>query len=166
MVETAVAEAPTAEAAPEVEAEAEAEPEQEIAVAAVEAEPAVEAKPAAPAAWTFPSMLGRTPQPKTDEAFIAPAAETPATRPAPAAAATAAPQPEPAPQPVEVEVAEAAKPKRAFTSLFDRMTGAKLGEAPVEQAAEAKPEPTLEANPAKSADEYLEIPTFLRRQAN
>ena len=110
-------------------------------------------------------MLGRAPQPKTDEAFIAPAAETPATRPAAAAAATVAPQPEPAPQPVEAEVAEA-KPKRAFTSLFDRMTGAKPGEAPVEPAAEAKPEPTLEANPAKSADEYLEIPTFLRRQAN
>ena len=46
------------------------------------------------------------------------------------------------------------------------MTGAKPSEAPVEQAAEAKPEPTLEAKPAKSADEYLEIPTFLRRQAN
>jgi len=154
--ETTVAPAPAA-------APVAAEPE--VAVAAVEAEPVVEAKPAAPAAWTFPSMLGRAPQPKTDEAFIAPAAEEPTTRPAPVAAATVAPQTEPAAKPVEAEVAEA-KPKRAFTSLFDRMTGAKPGEAPVEQAAEAKPEPTLEAKPAKSADEYLEIPTFLRRQAN
>jgi len=165
LVETAVAEAPVAEAEAEVETKAEVEAEPEVAVAAVEAEPVVEAKPAAPAAWTFPSMLGRAPQPKTDEAFIAPAAEEPTTRPAPVAAATVAPQTEPAAKPVEAEVAEA-KPKRAFTSLFDRMTGAKPGEAPVEQAAEAKPEPTLEAKPAKSADEYLEIPTFLRRQAN
>ena len=162
------AETPKAEveAEPEVAAESEAEQEQEVVAAMVEAEPKAEAKPAAPAAWTFPSMLGRTPQPKTDEAFIAPAAETPTTRPAPAPVEAAPVQPTEAPSAVAAaEVAEV-KPKRAFTSLFDRMTGAKPGEAPVEQTAEAKSEPTLEAKPAKSADEYLEIPTFLRRQAN
>jgi cell division protein FtsZ len=168
LIETA--EAPKAEVEPVAEAQPEtlpeAKPEAEVAVAAaVEEAPKAEVKAAAPAAWTFPSMLGRAPQPKTEEAFIAAPAETPATRPAPAAAALA-PQAETEAAPIEAAVAEA-KPKGAFTSLFDRMTGAKPGEAAAEQADEAKPEPTLEAKPAaKSGDEYLEIPTFLRRQAN
>jgi hypothetical protein len=77
--------------------------------------------------------------------------------------------------PAEVEAiaptaAEPQRQRRSFTSLFDRMTGKADEQAETAPAAEAAPatekaEPSLEAKAPKT-DDYLDIPTFLRRQAN
>jgi len=124
-------------------------------------------RPAATAAWTFPSMLGREDVAKPAEAYIPSPAVQPTAGGAQAATATApavAPEPEPEPQ--------ATKPRRTFTSLFDRMTGGRpqaeaATPAPAPKVGEPvdKNEPRLDPNAPKT-DDYLDIPTFLRRQAN
>ena len=128
------------------------------------------------------------------EAFIAPRAPTPGTpspeamarlraaaqRATPAAQqprAAAAPEPQAAPAPT---AAAGERPRFGINSLINRMTGAQEGEgqpraaAPAQQPprqqppvqrqqAAAAPQPRQEAAPDQ---ERIEIPAFLRRQAN
>ncbi|MFZ8898609.1 MAG: cell division protein FtsZ [Alphaproteobacteria bacterium] len=122
-------------------------------------------------AWTFPSKLESNSSSARDDAFIPEAAET--TKP------IASPHPEAAP----AALSSPPRPRRTFISLFDRMTGATRHQdaetvaPPVEPKIVPKIETPSAENPVvdqdqaedkKSAktDEYLDIPTFLRRQAN
>ena len=148
---------------------AEAEAEAAMTAEAVEAEVVEERRiqPAKSAAWTFPSSLGKPAEaPKAEDAYIPPAPSIPVKAPTPTPVA-------------ETAVAEEApRARRSFTSLFDRMTGTKAGEekaepsmaaaAPqAEPAAQPAPQPETAAEPqAQKTDDYLDIPTFLRRQAN
>jgi cell division protein FtsZ len=175
------AQAAEAKVAAEAVAVAQAEAEATAQAAAIEevvaAEPEmqVEEKPARrieaekTAAWTFPSMLNRNSAPAAEDAYIPTAPSVPTsstTTPAPAPAMVT---------PAEVEAiaptaAEPQRQRRSFTSLFDRMTGKADEQAETAPAAEAAPatekaEPSLEAKAPKT-DDYLDIPTFLRRQAN
>ncbi|MBW4707840.1 cell division protein FtsZ [Roseobacter sp. YSTF-M11] len=112
------------------------------------------------------------------ESFVAPQAPTPGT-PSPeamarlrAAAQKAAPQ-DPRRQPATADDASAAeRPRFGINSLINRMTGHGEGGAqsaprqqpPVQQrAAEPAPMPQEQADPDQ---ERIEIPAFLRRQAN
>lgn len=145
----------------EIEPEAEAEDEVEIAAAAP--------KPVV-ADWTFPSMVGSK-DVSTEEAFIPPAPSIPPNRTADSNATPSRPTVVP-----DAGQTATGRSRRAFTSLLDRMTGGRAQEeAPAAEAAPAKPaaaaekseETTAEADkPASKADDYLDIPTFLRRQAN
>ena len=127
------------------------------------------------------------------EAFIAPRAPTPGT-PSPeamarlrAAAQRAAPAAQPraaapaAPEQHAAPAAQSERPRFGINSLINRMTGAQEGEGqsraaaapspqpsrqqpPVQrQQAAAAPQPRQEADPEQ---ERIEIPAFLRRQAN
>jgi len=128
--------------APEVEAEA----------------PPAPAKPSI-ADWAFPSTVSRDKTP-TEDAFIPPAPDMPTKR----APETTAEAIHSAPQPT-------GRSRRAFTSLLDRMTGGRPQEEAQEAPARA-PQAAAETEeaepdaPKAKADDYLEIPTFLRRQAN
>jgi hypothetical protein len=121
--------------------------------------------------WTFPSKLESNSSSARDDAFIPEAAET--TKP------IASPHPEAAP----AASSSPPRPRRTFISLFDRMTGATRQQDAETMAPPAEPKivPKIEtpsaenpiadqdqAEDKKSAktDEYLDIPTFLRRQAN
>ncbi len=122
------------------------------------------------------------------EAFVAPRAPTPGT-PSPeamarlrAAAQRAAPAPAAAPQepaPQAAPTAQGERPRFGINSLINRMTGAQDGDAqpraaapsqparqqpPVQtQQSAAAPQPRQEADPEQ---DRIEIPAFLRRQAN
>jgi cell division protein FtsZ len=128
------------------------------------------------------------------EAFIAPRAPTPGT-PSPeamarlrAAAQRAKPSeqpraqmqaPAPAPQQQAASAVQSERPRFGINSLINRMTGAQEGEAqpraaapsqparqqpPVQsQQSAAAPQPRQEADPEQ---DRIEIPAFLRRQAN
>jgi cell division protein FtsZ len=127
------------------------------------------------------------------EAFIAPRAPTPGTpspeamarlraaaqRATPSAEQPRAQAPAPAPQPAAAPTAQGDRPRFGINSLINRMTGAAEGEAqpraaapsqparqqpPVQsQQSAAAPQPRQEADPEQ---ERIEIPAFLRRQAN
>lgn len=130
------------------------------------------------------------------EAFIAPRAPTPGTpspeamarlraaaqRATPSEQPRAqmqAPAPAPAPQPQAAPAAQGERPRFGINSLINRMTGAQEGEAqpraaapsqparqqpPVQsQQSAAAPQPRQEADPEQ---DRIEIPAFLRRQAN
>jgi len=122
-------------------------------------------------AWTFPSKLESNSSSARDDAFIPEAAET--TKP------IVSPQPEVAP----AALSSPTRPRRTFISLFDRMTGATRQQDVETMAPPAEPKmapkidtpsaesPTVDQDQAEDknaakTDEYLDIPTFLRRQAN
>ncbi len=112
------------------------------------------------AAWAFPAMLTREAGAKAEDAYI-PSAPTIRTKTVAA---------EPVRQTAAVDSPAPGRSRRTFTSLFDRMTGGRPQEetppTPPRAAELAeKAEPTLEGKPRKT-DDYLDIPTFLRRQAN
>ncbi|MFZ5962737.1 cell division protein FtsZ [Thalassococcus sp. BH17M4-6] len=129
-------------------------------------------------------------QPREDEieaeveSFVAPRAPAPGT-PSPealarlqAAASRARPQAQPAPQQARAAAAQAGaegdKPRFGINSLINRMTGhgAEAGTAPAPrrqqppvQARKPQPDPMIEQE-ADPDQERIEIPAFLRRQAN
>ena len=127
-----------------------------------------ESLPTKTTAWTFPSKLEQRNTSSRDDAFIPAPAET--TKP------LVSQQP-------DMEPSVAPRQRRTFISLFDRMTGASRQqdsettntaseptitskvETPKVEAPETKSSEEEEKNVAKT-DEYLDIPTFLRRQAN
>ncbi len=125
------------------------------------------------------------------ENFVAPRAPTPGT-PSPeamarlrAAAQRSAPPAErpraaaPAPQPQPAPAAQGERPRFGINSLINRMTGGQEGEAQPRAAAPSQParqQPPVQSNQAAAApqprqeadpeQERIEIPAFLRRQAN
>ncbi|MEL0089492.1 MAG: hypothetical protein VW714_03340, partial [Rhodospirillales bacterium] len=127
-----------------------------------------ESLPTKTTAWTFPSKLEQRNTSSRDDAFIPAPAET--TKPLVS-------------QQADMEPSVAPRQRRTFISLFDRMTGASRQqdsettntaseptitskvETPKVEAPETKSSEEEEKNVAKT-DEYLDIPTFLRRQAN
>ncbi len=131
------------------------------------AQPAVDELPA-------PAYTPR-PEPTMTEAdaFVAPRAPAPGT-PSPEAlarlqaAVSRAPRPVEQPQHAAPEVAEADKPRFGINSLINRMTGAQADGAAPQQPARAQPQVTaLHQEPEAAEDqEKIEIPAFLRRQAN
>lgn len=157
-------EAPAAVAAPST-------PEPSLFEDMPEQEPFV-AEQAAPAATDDLPPPAYQPAPATEaETFVAPSASAPGT-PTPEAMArlqaavnrapgAAQPAAEPAPS-----VAEGDKPRFGINSLINRMTGTAAPEAPTRQQPPVTPireEPAAEADPDQ---ERIEIPAFLRRQAN
>ena len=122
-------------------------------------------------AWTFPSKLESKSSSARDDAFIPEAAET--------TKSVASPQPEAEPSALSAPP----RPRRTFISIFDRMTGATRQQDVETMSPSTEPKivtPSAE-NPTKNqgqdqdkaedknsakTDEYLDIPTFLRRQAN
>ena len=150
-----------------------------------EVAPAEDAVPA-PAYTPEPAPVAAQHEPleAEPEAFVAPRAPTPGT-PSPEAMArlraaaqratpverpaSAAPAPQPA---VPAPTAQGERPRFGINSLINRMTGSE-GEAqpraaaavpqPARQQAAAAPAPRQEADPEQ---ERIEIPAFLRRQAN
>ncbi|MEM8655886.1 MAG: cell division protein FtsZ [Pseudomonadota bacterium] len=128
-----------------------------------------------------------TPEPEASaaEEFVAPRAPAPGT-PSPealarlrAATQKAAPAPASSAQPVAEATAAAEKPRFGINSLINRMTGTQEGGAPAGerparqqppvQARAAAPAPAPAPRPTDAADpdqEQIEIPAFLRRQAN
>ena len=121
-------------------------------------------------------------QPRQDfdaepEGFVAPRAAAPGT-PTPEAlarlqaAASRARTDAPAPRPTAVPqpAAEAEKPRFGINSLINRMTGSAAQEAPAARRQQppvqaARPDPVMDAEPDVEQDK-IEIPAFLRRQAN
>ena len=189
-----IEEEPAAEAAPAVEepaplaAETVSEPslfeEMDAHVEAVE-EPAVEEQPAAQDDLPPPAYQPQVAQfqPRVEEyeeepeaAFVAPKAPAPGT-PSPEALArlrTAVSKAPSAPQPRQQVVADEAveeeKPRFGINSLINRMTGS-AQETPAAQQPAARKQPNLSAAPAPAPaedpeQERIEIPAFLRRQAN
>ena len=181
--EAAAAEAAQAEAAAEAEAQAEAESKaaalakvQEDFASASESAPTPIAMPteaADPApqrisppklsGWAFPTAVDKDAL-KAGEAYI-PAAPTIPSKP------TVIEQPTAAPVKPTASEAPQGRPRRTFTTLFERMTGgrshddkAQSPQAKADEPAEPS-EPGQEPTAAKT-DDYLDIPTFLRRQAN
>ena len=116
------------------------------------------------------------PEPALTEAdsFVAPRAPAPGT-PSPEAlarlqaAVNRVPKAEDVPQQVEraPAVTEADKPRFGINSLINRMTGAQA-EGGAQQPARAQPQVTaLHEEPSQDEDQdKIEIPAFLRRQAN
>ncbi|CUJ20295.1 cell division protein FtsZ [Cognatishimia activa] len=189
-----IEEAPAAEAAPAVEevapvaAETVSEPslfeEMDAHVEAVE-EPAVVEQPAAQDDLPPPAYQPQVAQfqPRVEEyeeeaeaAFVAPKAPAPGT-PSPEALArlrTAVSKAPSAPQArqqvVAEEPVEEEKPRFGINSLINRMTGS-AQETPAAQQPAARQQPNLSAAPAPAPaedpeQERIEIPAFLRRQAN
>jgi cell division protein FtsZ len=106
----------------------------------------------------------RQPEPARDNPFVAPVeAEPVAQRPAP--------QPAPRPAPRTIEHAEEKTGRFGFNNLITRMTGAgrdreQPGMTP-RAAAAPRREPAAAARPARDEEDMrMEIPAFLRRQAN
>jgi cell division protein FtsZ len=108
-------------------------------------------------------------------AFVAPGAPAPGT-PSPEAMArlrAAAERAAPAPAPAPLQDAEADRPRFGINSLINRMTGhtdqqqpepqAVRHQPPVQQQAAVAPQPAEAVDPDQ---ERIEIPAFLRRQAN
>jgi cell division protein FtsZ len=107
------------------------------------------------------------------DAFVAPRAPAPGT-PSPEAlarlqaAVNRVPKPadqqqRPAPRPAEAE-----KPRFGINSLINRMTGAQAEASPAPQPSRSQPQVTA-LRPEQETDEdqdRIEIPAFLRRQAN
>jgi cell division protein FtsZ len=148
----------------------------------------------APAYTPQPAAYEAQPDPleAEPEAFVAPRAPAPGTpspeamarlraaaqRAAPTERPAAAPAPAPRPQAPAAPAAQSERPRFGINSLINRMTGSE-GEAqpraaapaqpprqqpPVQrQQAAAAPQPRQEADPEQ---ERIEIPAFLRRQAN
>ncbi|APX11830.1 cell division protein FtsZ [Tateyamaria omphalii] len=137
-----------------------------------------------------PQVAAFEPRPEPElpaaEEFVAPRAPAPGT-PSPealarlrAATQKAAPAAAPAPQPSQdAQAAASDKPRFGINSLINRMTGTNEGapgaeqrparQQPPVQARGASPAPAPAPRPADSADpdqERIEIPAFLRRQAN
>lgn len=120
----------------------------------------------------------RVDAPAQVESFVAPRAPTPGT-PSPeamarlrAAAQKAAPHPAPRPSEPQSGAAQGERPRFGINSLINRMTGQAEGgaqPAPRQQpavqqrAAEPAPMPQDQVDPEQ---ERIEIPAFLRRQAN
>ena len=163
--------APVASSFPAAGAAAAAKP---AASAPAQADPAAPAaEPAAPAEDDILSLdaSAQVTEPEVAPAPAAPAApasvraEPTVEAPRPAPAAPAAPAPEPvAKQPVYPEPVRPARrqePQRAPT-LFERMMGITRS-TPVEEPEEPAPQPR---NQRGQGDDPLEIPTFLKRQAN
>ena len=153
-----------------------------------EVAPAEDAVPA-PAYTPEPAPVAAQHEPleAEPEAFVAPRAPTPGT-PSPEAMArlraaaqratpverpaAAAPAPQPQQPAVPAPTAQGERPRFGINSLINRMTGSE-GEAqpraaaaapqPARQQAAAAPAPRQEADPEQ---ERIEIPAFLRRQAN
>jgi cell division protein FtsZ len=102
------------------------------------------------------------------EAFVAPRAPTAGT-PSPEAMARlqAAVSRAPGQQPVAAPaVAEGERPRFGINSLINRMTGAAAEAQPQREQPQVTPiheEPVADADPEQ---ERIEIPAFLRRQAN
>ena len=168
--EDARAKATTAAKAAQAEAEAKeavlrSEREASEAAAAADDKQPRRMEPTRDPVWRFPSGIDAKKPQKPTDVYI-PAAPAVSARPSPSVR-----QPAAAAQPLQAAAAHAepAKQRRSFTSLFDRMTGARVvadEPAPQPQAERAaKAEPSLEPKTQKP-DDYLDIPTFLRRQAN
>ncbi|MGR3468119.1 MAG: cell division protein FtsZ [Shimia sp.] len=116
---------------------------------------------------TPPAAEAPAPQP---DAFVAPRAPAPGTPSADTlrrlqAAVTKQPQPAPAPAP---QAAEEDKSRFGINSLIGRMTGgAEEAPAPQPRPMPAPPIQSYEADEAAEAEQdRIEIPAFLRRQAN
>ena len=108
------------------------------------------------------------------DAFVAPRAPAPGT-PSPEALARLQAAVNRAPKPAEQpqqqaprEVAETDKPRFGINSLINRMTGAQAEGAATQQPARAQPQVTALHQEPEAAEnqEKIEIPAFLRRQAN
>ncbi len=107
------------------------------------------------------------------EAFVAPRAAAPGT-PSPEALARLQAAVNRAPRPVEQQPQQAApapeadRPRFGINSLINRMTGAQAETGSPQQPARTQPQVTaLHQEPAPNEDqEKIEIPAFLRRQAN
>ncbi|MEO0931988.1 MAG: cell division protein FtsZ, partial [Pseudomonadota bacterium] len=107
------------------------------------------------------------------ESFVAPRAAAPGT-PSPEAlarlqaAVNRAPQPAQQPQQVAPATAEADKPRFGINSLINRMTGAQAEAGTQQPAPRAQPQVTAlhQDHEPNEDQEKIEIPAFLRRQAN
>ncbi|MFT6023844.1 MAG: cell division protein FtsZ [Ascidiaceihabitans sp.] len=111
------------------------------------------------------------------DAFVAPRAPTPGT-PSPEAmarlrAAAQKATPAPAPAAPQVQASEAERPRFGINSLINRMTGHGEQAAPERPARQQPPVQQQAAAPAQQPveavdpdQERIEIPAFLRRQAN
>ncbi|EBA12810.1 cell division protein FtsZ [Roseobacter sp. CCS2] len=153
-------------------------PAEPAAAAAYQPAPAPEAAPAPQQVASDdlpPPAYTPRPEPALTAAdtFVAPRAGTPGT-PSPEAlarlqaAVSRVPNAEAPQQPAAAAApTEADKPRFGINSLINRMTGAQAEGAP-QQPARAQPQVTaLHQEPEQSDDqEKIEIPAFLRRQAN
>jgi len=108
----------------------------------------------------------------TAEAYVAPRAPgTPSPEALARLQAAVGRAPEPAPAPAAAPASEADKPRFGINSLINRMTGTAGAEA---AAAPQRPQPSVtplreapvEAEAPDAEQERIEIPAFLRRQAN
>jgi cell division protein FtsZ len=104
-----------------------------------------------------------TPSPEALARLQAAVSRSPSAGTRPAAAA-------PAPQPAAPRAAEAARPRFGIGSLINRMAGGAAEPQTAERAAPSRQQPPVTSyddEPELSADqERIEIPAFLRRQAN
>ena len=139
---------------------------------AYRAQPEPEPAPRAKVDDLPPPAYTPRPEPALTEAdsFVAPRAPTPGT-PSPEAMARLQAAVNRVPKPVDRHQAgapvEADKPRFGINSLINRMTGAQA-EGHAQQPARAQPQVTaLHQEPEQSEEqEKIEIPAFLRRQAN
>ncbi|MDX8348366.1 cell division protein FtsZ [Cognatiyoonia sp. IB215446] len=138
-------------------------------------EPEVATQPAAQDELPPPAYTPR-PEPVMAEAesFVAPRAAAPGTPSPEALARLQAAVSRAAPRPVEAQpqqaalAAEADKPRFGINSLINRMTGAQADAGAQPQPARTQPQVTAlhqETGPNED-QEKIEIPAFLRRQAN
>ncbi|ARU00338.1 cell division protein FtsZ [Yoonia vestfoldensis] len=173
--------APAPIAAERVVAETPAQPEPSLfSDLETDMAPAMTQRRDAPAAQSHADDLpppAYTPRPEPTlaepDAFVAPRAPAPGT-PSPEAlarlqaAVNRVPKPadqqqRPAPRPAEAE-----KPRFGINSLINRMTGAQAEASPAPQPSRSQPQVTA-LRPEQETDEdqdRIEIPAFLRRQAN
>ena len=125
-----------------------------------------------------PEPAAFTPQPDAYEepaaAFVAPKAGTPSPQALARLQAAVEKAPRPLPtraeeRPTAAPASEAEKPRFGINSLIGRMTG-QQGEAPAKRAPQARVQPPVSAHEEPqemdSEQERIEIPAFLRRQAN
>jgi cell division protein FtsZ len=118
-----------------------------------------------------------TPRPESTlsdaDAFVAPRAPAPGT-PSPEAlarlqaAVNRVPKPADQQQRPAPRAAEAEKPRFGINSLINRMTGAQADASPAQQPARTQPQVTALRPEQEAEDDQdrIEIPAFLRRQAN
>ena len=164
-----VAATPAPVEAPAASAAAPSTPEPSLFEELAEPEPVVEQSAPATSDDLPPPAYQPAPAPQA-ETFVAPSASAPGT-PTPEAmarlqaAVNRGPGAPTASEPTP-SVAEGDKPRFGINSLINRMTGSAAPEAPARQQPPVTP---LREEPAADADpdqERIEIPAFLRRQAN
>ena len=144
----------------------------------VAASPATAAAPATAATATAGALAMAAPAPsaetrKLDQPFLAPRPLEPSPRPAQVAAPAPAPAPVAA-APESVAAAEPRRVRRGMAQIFTRVAGAPRRpavEPQFEPAAPVQPrlgglDPSDRPAASRAEDDLLEIPAFLRRQAN